>query len=196
MQSNQETDFLLFQQSTEEMAQAEIAALVQFAFFRPHLAELLEAVAGAELGLIVLKGAALAETVYARPSLRRFGDMDMLVHRAEAARAQTLLEGLGYIADPMQWEEIVRGRDCQANFFLHTERGSVVVELHTELINNDLFSDKCALTRQACGGGRVRRVWPGRRPWSWGRRTRFCTCACTWPGTIWPPRSRCATSPM
>ena len=136
---NQDADSLPVRQPAEEDVQAEMAALVQFAFFRPHLAELLEATARAEIGLIVLKGAALAETVYARPSLRRFGDLDVLVRRADAARARTLLEGLGYIADRLQWAEIEGGRDCQANFFKHTGRGSVVVELHTELINNDLF---------------------------------------------------------
>ncbi len=126
-------------QSAEEAAREEIAALVQFAFFRPHLAELLEAAAHADVGVIVLKGAALAETVYARPSLRRFGDLDVLVRRAEAARARTVLESLGYVVDLLQWVELESGRDCQANFFKHTGRGSVVVEMHTEIVNNDLF---------------------------------------------------------
>ncbi len=123
----------------EKAAQEEVAALVQFAFFRPHLSALLRACAGAGLDLLVLKGAALAETVYPRPSLRRFGDIDVLVRRAEVARARTLLESLEYIVDPLQWEDLARGRDGQANFFKRTERGSVVVELHTGLINNDLF---------------------------------------------------------
>lgn len=123
----------------ERAAQEEVAALVQFAFFRPHLAALLREGAGARLDLLVLKGAALAESVYPRPSLRRFGDLDVLVRRADAARARTLLESLGYVVDPLQWEDLARGRDGQANFFQHTERGPVVVEMHTELINNDLF---------------------------------------------------------
>ena len=119
--------------------QEEVTALVQFAFFRPHLAELLHACTGTRLDLLVLKGAALAETVYPRPSLRRFGDLDVLVHRADAGRARTVLESLGYVVDPLQWDELAGGRDGQANFFKHTDRGSVVVEMHTELINNDLF---------------------------------------------------------
>lgn len=123
----------------ERAAQEEVAALVQFAFFRPHLASLLRACAEARLDLLVLKGAALAETVYPRPSLRRFGDLDVLVRRADALRARALLESLGYLVDPLPWEDLIRGRDSQANFFLHTERGTVVVELHTALINNDLF---------------------------------------------------------
>ena len=138
-QVDSDASFPLLRRLNEEAAQTEIAALVQFAFFRPHLAELVETAARGGLGLIVLKGAALAETVYARPSLRRFGDLDVLVRRADAARARSVLESLGYIVDPLQWGEVITGRDCQANFFKHTERGTVVVELHTELVNNDLF---------------------------------------------------------
>jgi len=139
MQLDQKQDFAPSQRLAEMAAQEEVAALVQFAFFRSHLAALLHAFADGRLDLLVLKGAALAETVYPRPSLRRFGDLDVLVRGDDAARARILLEGLGYIVDPMQWEELIRSRDCQANFFHHTERGAVVVELHTNLINNDLF---------------------------------------------------------
>lgn len=117
----------------------EIQALVQFAFFRPHLAELLQACRADALDLLVLKGAALAETVYPRPSLRRFGDLDVLVRKSDIVQARTLLERLGYAPDLPQWEELVSARYCQTNFFKHTDRGAVVIELHTELINNPLF---------------------------------------------------------
>jgi len=136
---DQDTDYPFSQRLAEKAMQDEVAVLVQFAFFRPHLAELLRACADAGLGLLVLKGAALAETVYARPTLRRFGDLDVLVRRADAPRARTVMESLGYIVDPLQWEDLNGGRDGQANFFKHIARGSVVVEMHTELINNDLF---------------------------------------------------------
>lgn len=138
-QLDPQTKFPLSQRLAERAAQEEVAALVQFAFFRPHLAALLRACAETRLDLLVLKGAALAETVYPRPSLRRFGDLDVLVRRADAARARALLESLGYIADPLAWEDLGRRRDGQVNFFNHTERGSVIVEMHTELVNNDLF---------------------------------------------------------
>jgi len=136
---DQESDFPLARRMAERAAREEVAALVQFAFFHPHLASLLRACTEARLDLLVLKGAALAETVYPRPSLRRFGDLDVLVRRADAARARTLWESLGYLVDPLQWEDLAHGRDGQANFFLHTERGAVVVEMHIGLINNDLF---------------------------------------------------------
>ncbi len=136
---DQETSLPLARRLADLAAQEEVAALVQYAFFRPHLAALLRVFAEAQVDLLVLKGAALAETVYPRPSLRRFGDLDVLVRRADTGRARAVLEALGYIVDPLAWEDLGRGRDCQVNFFNHTDRASVVVELHTELINNDLF---------------------------------------------------------
>ena len=138
-QSKQTSELSFAHQLYQEAEDGEVAALVQFAFFRPHLAELLTACAEASLDVLVLKGAALAETVYPRPSLRRFGDLDVLIHAADASRARTLLEAQGYTADPFTWDDFAEGRVCQANFFKHTPRGSVVVELHTALLNNALL---------------------------------------------------------
>lgn len=119
--------------------QDELQALVQFAFMRRPLAELLSACAGASLEIIVLKGAALAETVYPRPSLRPFGDIDILVRPEDSGRAHALLSGLGYVAEAASWAGLRAGQTCEANFFRHTERGPVVVELHTNLLNNALL---------------------------------------------------------
>ena len=131
--------FPLAQQLNEKAAQEEIQTLVQFSFFRTYLAELLDGGAEAKLDVLILKGAALAETVYPRPSLRRFGDMDVLVRASDIARARTVLETLGYETSERQWGDLEQGRDCQANFLKHPERGVVVVELHTQLLNNPLF---------------------------------------------------------
>lgn len=45
---------------------------------------------------VVLKGPALAHTVYPDPSWRYFGDLDLLVRGADWPKACTILEGLGY----------------------------------------------------------------------------------------------------
>jgi len=120
----------------------EMQALVQFVFLRRPLAELLQACADAGLEIIVLKGAALAETVYPRPSLRWFGDLDVLVRPEDAERARTLLMGLGYVCDDAAWDDLAARHSCQVNFFKHTDKGPVVVELHTDLLNNLLFRDQ------------------------------------------------------
>ena len=106
---------------------------------RRPLAELLSACAEAALDIIVLKGAALAETVYPRPSLRPFGDIDILVRPEDAGRAYALLSGLGYAAEAVAWAGLKDGQTCESNFFRHTERGPVVIELHTNLLNNALL---------------------------------------------------------
>ena len=123
----------------------DIAALVQGLFFRPHLAALLAGAAAAGLDLLVLKGAALAETLYPRPGLRPFGDLDVLVRPEDTPRAQSLLENLGYTVAPAVWEALQSGADTQANFFKHTGRGVVVVELHTDLLNNGFFRGHVSL---------------------------------------------------
>lgn len=118
---------------------SELAALVQGLFFRPHLAALLQEAAAEGMGLIVLKGAALAETLYPRPGLRPFGDLDILIRPQDAPRVRPLLEHLGYTVSPAIWDALIEGADMQANFFKHTKRGVVVVELHTDLLSNAFF---------------------------------------------------------
>lgn len=123
----------------------EVWAVVQLAFLRRPLAALLGACRADALELIVLKGAALAETVYSRPSLRPYGDIDVLVRPGDAPRAYALLLGLGYVTDLDAWADLLAGRSCEANFFQNTERGSVVVELHTDLLNNGLLRGQVSL---------------------------------------------------
>jgi hypothetical protein len=95
--------------------------------------------------LIVLKGAALAETVYPRPSLRPFGDLDVLVRVEDTSRAHAVLSDLGYVADVDAWADLVAGRSCEANFFRDTALGPVVIELHTDLLNNALLRPQVSL---------------------------------------------------
>lgn len=122
-----------------EARQQEVTVLLQFFIFHEHLAALLRAAAAEGMHLIVLKGAALAETIYPRPGLRPFGDLDVLARPSDADRVRCLLERLKYVVDPDQWNELASSRIGEANFFKQTEQGPIVVELHTDLINNDLF---------------------------------------------------------
>ncbi len=131
--------------TSNTLAPKELTALVQGLFFRPHLAALLAGAAAAGLDLLVLKGAALAETLYPRPGMRPFGDLDVLVRPDDAPRARLLLERLGYSVAPAVWDALLQGADTQANFFRHTERGVVVVELHTDLLSNAFFRGHVAL---------------------------------------------------
>jgi hypothetical protein len=62
------------------------------------LAEILAATQSAGIEMLVLKGAALAHLVYPEPGLRPMSDLDLLVHPANAHRAQQILAGLGFNA--------------------------------------------------------------------------------------------------
>ena len=55
-----------------------------------------QAMGKADIPLLVLKGGALAQTVYADPALRFMGDLDLMVPAAQAAEALAILDRLGY----------------------------------------------------------------------------------------------------
>ena len=62
------------------------------------LAQIVSAFAEKGIDLLVLKGAALAYTVYAEPRLRPMRDVDILVRQTDAVRAQRALVDLGFAA--------------------------------------------------------------------------------------------------
>ena len=61
-----------------------------------QLTELLAAARAAGVEVMLLKGAALIHTAYERPSLRTFGDLDLLVRRADLPAVAALSAALGY----------------------------------------------------------------------------------------------------
>ena len=61
---------------------------------------LLDTLAEAGIPAIVLKGAALAGTVYDEPALRPMEDFDLLVPRAQFAQAVAVMRGAGWSFDP------------------------------------------------------------------------------------------------
>jgi len=60
--------------------------------------EILDALARSSIPTLVLKGAALAWTIYPSPALRPMTDIDLLVDRSDAAKAQTVICQLGFDA--------------------------------------------------------------------------------------------------
>ena len=122
-----------------EVVRREPRTLARNLFLHSHLAAFLGACADADVPVIVLKGAALAETVYPRLGLREFRDLDILVRADDAPRAREVLERLGYAADETHWQDLSSGDDGQADFAKQTTGGPVVLELHTDLLNNDLL---------------------------------------------------------
>ena len=139
-----------------EAVRQEPRTLARTLWLQEHLAAFLRACAEASLPVVVLKGAALGETVYPRLGLRDFRDLDILIRPADAARARAILESLGYAADETHWRDVLAGDDGQADFAKQTPAGPVVLELHTDFVNNDLLKD------QVVGVGEG--VWQRARP--------------------------------
>jgi len=61
-----------------------------------ELERILAAFERADIPVILLKGAALAQTLYPDPALRPMSDLDLLVHPSAVSSAQRVLEYIGY----------------------------------------------------------------------------------------------------
>jgi hypothetical protein len=101
------------------------------------LGQMLGAFESADLPVIVLKGAALAHLLYPSVGLRPLSDLDLLVDPRMAARAQSVLESLGFrISLPP------RGRRPEAHHHLPAAVKrcggcEVRVEIHTNALTRD-----------------------------------------------------------
>ena len=103
------------------------------------LAEVLEAFQRASIDTIVLKGAALAWTIYPSPALRPMSDVDLLVPAAAAPTAQLLLRRL-------RFEAQVSGRRFGRNahhlpIASRSQNGvTISVEIHRDALSRDTLS--------------------------------------------------------
>jgi len=97
-----------------------------------HLERIEKAFAEQRIPLVLLKGAALAETVYPEPSLRPMGDIDIWVRSEDMPRATEAMRELGYAeltakeAQPTELQEQVQGEIR----FLQVGGAHGLIELH------------------------------------------------------------------
>jgi hypothetical protein len=94
------------------------------------LGEILAALDGAGIAPLVLKGGALAHMIYPRPGLRPMRDLDVLVRRDEAERAQQVLAQMAGAASDTQ-QELDGGHHLVAG--LQRDGLHVSVEIHYSL---------------------------------------------------------------
>jgi hypothetical protein len=101
------------------------------------LAQALAALDAHGIDVIVLKGAALAETLYPHPALRPFHDLDLLVRPDHISRADACLRALGYAraADEHGWRFDVAWDRAT----LYEAPGGVRVDLHWGLLNEPRY---------------------------------------------------------
>jgi hypothetical protein len=97
------------------------------------LRDILTAYNAAGIPALVLKGAALSHLVYPESGLRPMSDLDILVPKSEARRAQSLLAGLGF--DTHLPPNGALPDKHMAHAVLHIEGLSVIVEVHHNLFS-------------------------------------------------------------
>jgi putative nucleotidyltransferase-like protein len=110
-----------------------------------------------QIPVIVLKGPALAATIYPAASLRPYGDLDLTVHKGDEERAAAALVRLGLVEVPFEVEEARRAHaDHGAEEGFHRlfikEPENLLVELHVDPLQLGL--------RPVCEPGRWERALP------------------------------------
>lgn len=107
-----------------------------------ELETVLKALGAAQLPVIVLKGAALAHTVYKNPAVRPMCDLDLLVKKADMPAALRCCEALGYQAGDKE----AHPGDTLAyeNELLLRKPGALeaVLELHWSLFDSPYYQSR------------------------------------------------------
>lgn len=112
---------------------AAAAAAAREQFFARELARTLAAFADAGLPVLLLKGAAYAYELYARPELRPRSDLDLFVAPADRAAAERVLRDLGYV-----WsvEHVMDLASAQSHYLFRDPAGvRHYVDLHWRITN-------------------------------------------------------------
>ncbi len=106
-------------------------------FFYDELGRILGALKDKRIDVIVMKGAALAETVYLDRGLRAFSDIDLLIRKKDLNRAEDVLVMLGYTLDTYA---VPRDFGEKFDYHLRYTRGASIIELHWELgLRNGIY---------------------------------------------------------
>ncbi|HVB38956.1 MAG TPA: nucleotidyltransferase family protein [Vicinamibacterales bacterium] len=95
-----------------------------------------QALAQADVPLLVLKGAALARLVYADPALRPMRDVDLLVRPRDARRAYEVLQCLGFA--PIG-TAVAPGHHHLEGLAKTEDGATIAIELHHELLARTPF---------------------------------------------------------
>jgi len=128
-----------------ELRDAFYANAARETWFLQALEGILGALGAAGLPAMLLKGAALAVTVYGGQPLRPMGDVDLLLRQEDAAAALAVLRGLGY--ERVQVE--VRP-DADLDYRHHaqlrrTEEPLPLVELHWTLVHSSYYRQRLGM---------------------------------------------------
>lgn len=101
------------------------------------LSEILAALDGAGIAVIVLKGAALQQVLYAAPEMRPMNDLDLLVDARQAAAAQAVLRRLGFNAPATVPDVRLLEHHHLPAATRESEGVAVQVEIHHDALSRD-----------------------------------------------------------
>lgn len=117
-----------------ELDRARAASAARALRMSVQLLRLLDLLEGAGIEVMPVKGPTLSQDVYGDPTVRSFGDLDILMRSTDAARARDVLLSNGYRDQGLYNERILRrGRRSESEIpMIHSESG-VMVDLHWQL---------------------------------------------------------------
>jgi hypothetical protein len=107
--------------------------------FRHELEGVLRSFDRAGIPVLVLKGAALAETVYSNIAVRPMGDVDLLVHRADRSRALAALAACGFAAPHVDARDDANAAFENECFMFKPGHTQTAVELHWSLFDSPYY---------------------------------------------------------
>jgi len=98
-----------------------------------QLLELLDAFNTAGIRVLVLKGPALARSMYPDPAMRPSDDIDLLVRPEEFIKARDILCEIGYQCEEKIFE-VLKDCHCEEHFIPSTDlRNNHIIELHWDI---------------------------------------------------------------
>ncbi|UCE84677.1 MAG: nucleotidyltransferase family protein, partial [Deltaproteobacteria bacterium] len=117
-----------------------------------ELARALCALAAAGMRGVLMKGAALAHTIYASPCLRPRADADLLVHERDREAAERVLARCGYTRAPR-----IAGKriEYQAPYYRDAHGLRHVIDLHWRVFNRQVLADRFPFDELAARAVRV-----------------------------------------
>jgi hypothetical protein len=140
------------------LRQYSIAATARVMLLDAELARIAAGLASAGVPVIVLKGPALARTIYSRRELRPYGDLDLTVRKEDEAAAVRVLEhfGLREMSFAAEAARLAHANHVHEGSAYHRQftdaTGEVFVELHADPLQLGV--------RPTCEAGRWRRALP------------------------------------
>ena len=123
----------------EALHAARLTTALRDRFLREELATILERLAAQGVEVLLLKGAALAQTVYGGAGLRPMGDLDLLVHADAVQPALGTLAELGY---RRVGREVRPGADLVYESHVRLDKTGLVylaVEVHWSLFDSPYY---------------------------------------------------------